>query len=74
MAMLSANHGKTCPASFGVTLLKVYPLRKARGGEDLPPGDYTIQMVLYGSLLGLGGKDEGKVIVTTERVAFRVSK
>jgi hypothetical protein len=54
--------------------LTVYPSRKKDGGEPLPPGDYTMQMVLYGSLLALSGEDAAKEIATSERVAFRIVK
>ena len=59
---------------FVGAMLKIYPARQAPGGEVLPPGDYTLQLVLHGSLLSLGGKDDTKEIVATERVAFRVVK
>jgi hypothetical protein len=54
--------------------LKVSPGRQAPGGDVLPPGDYTLQLVLHGSLLSLGGTEDAKEIVTTEPVAFRVVK
>jgi hypothetical protein len=68
------DHVRLPAGGFVGVKLEVYPLRKAGGGEDLPPGKYTMQMVLYGSLLGLGGKEDAKEIVTTQRVAFRISK
>src|SRR4051812_21431912 len=68
------DHVRLPAGGFVGVKLEVYPLRKAGGGGDLPPGKYTMQMVLYGSLLSLGGKDDAKEIVTTQRVAFRVSK
>ena len=68
------DHARLPAGGFVGVKLEVYPLRKAGGGEDLPPGKYTMQMVLHGSLLSLGGKDAAKEIVTTQRVPFRVSK
>jgi hypothetical protein len=68
------DHVRLPAGGFVGVKLKAYPLRKAGGGEDLPPGKYTMQLVLYGSLLSLGGKEDVKEIVTTERVPFRVSK
>ena len=54
--------------------LTVYPARKGNGGDSLPPGDYTMELVLNGTLLSLDGKDAAREIVTSERVAFRLVK
>jgi hypothetical protein len=53
--------------------VRVYPSRRWLG-DPLPPGKYTLQLELYGVLLGLGGESHSKVIVTTERVAYRIVK
>jgi hypothetical protein len=54
--------------------LTVYPSRKGEGIESLPPGDYTMQLVLYGSLLGLSGQDAAREVATSEWVPFRIVK
>jgi hypothetical protein len=54
--------------------ITVYPSRKAEGVESLPPGDYTMQLVLYGSLLGLSGEDAAREVATSEWVAFKIVK
>ena len=54
--------------------LTIYPSRKSKSGESLPPGDYTMQMVLSGTLLSLAGQDKATEIVTSERVVFKIVK
>jgi len=68
-----SDHIRLPGGGFVGAKVRVYPSRKALGG-DLPPGHYTMQLILYGSLLSLGGKDDAKEIVLSEPVAFRISK
>ena len=54
--------------------LTVYSSQKIDGVEPLPPGDYTMQLILTGMLLSLDGKYEDTEIITSERVAFKIVK
>jgi len=42
--------------------------------EALLPGDYTMQLVVNGSLLCFTGKEAGQDVATSERVPFRIIK
>ena len=52
----------------------VYPWRKGHEPEALLPGDYTMQLVVNGSLLGFTAKEAGEDVATSERVPFRIVK
>ena len=76
---LSADEAKTVHwknVSLGYVGRKfsVYPWRKGHEPEALLPGDYTMQLVVNGSLLCFTGKEAGQDVATSERVPFRIIK
>jgi hypothetical protein len=52
----------------------VYPWQNELRPETLLPGDYTLQLVLNGSLLGFTRKLAGEEVATSERVPFHIVK